>query len=147
MSEREKAHERREYRWFLPIVTRWSDNDMYGHINNAAYYSFFDTAVNSYLIRAGVLNPSGGAKIGLVVDTRCVYFAPLTYPEPIEAGLRVARLGNSSVRYEIAIFAEGANEAAAQGHFVHVYVDRATRRPVAALPDDLREALTRITAD
>lgn len=146
MSERERAQRRREYSWFLPIVTRWSDNDVYGHINNAAYYSFFDTAVNTYLIRAGALDPATSPEIGLVVETRCVYFAPLTYPEPIEAGLRVGRLGNSSVRYEIAIFAEGANEAAAQGHFVHVYVDRQTRRPVAALPDALREALGRITA-
>jgi acyl-CoA thioester hydrolase len=128
------------YRHFLPITTRWMDNDVYGHVNNVVYYSYFDTVVNEYLIRTGVLDVERGATIGLVVETQCNYFSPLVFPERVEAGLRVARLGTSSVRYEIGLFKEGDDEAAAQGHFVHVYVDRATRRP-AALPDALQAAL------
>ena len=128
------------YRHFLPIQTRWMDNDVYGHVNNVVYYSYFDTVVNAYLIRAGVLDFERGETIGLVVETQCNYFASFAFPDRIEAGLRVARLGTSSVRYEIGLFAAGANEPAAQGHFVHVYVDRASRRPVP-LPDALRTAL------
>ncbi|SAK81410.1 thioesterase family protein [Caballeronia fortuita] len=131
---------RAQYAHFLPISTRWSDNDVYGHINNVVYYSYFDTVVNEYLLRAGVLDFSEGATIGLVVETRCNFFAPVVFPEPIEAGLRVEKLGNTSVRYEVAIFTQGADEAAAQGHFVHVYVDRVTRRPVS-LPAPLVSAL------
>ncbi|SAL34323.1 thioesterase family protein [Caballeronia peredens] len=131
---------RADYAHFLAISTRWSDNDVYGHINNVVYYSYFDTVVNEYLLRAGVLDFSEGETIGLVVETRCNFFAPVVFPEAIEAGLRVEKLGNTSVRYEVAIFARGANEAAAQGHFVHVYVDRVTRRPVA-LPAPLIAAL------
>ncbi|RAR49931.1 (3S)-malyl-CoA thioesterase [Paraburkholderia unamae] len=129
------------YRHFLPIGTRWMDNDVYGHVNNVVYYSYFDTVVNEYLIRAGALDIEHGATIGLVVETQCNYYAPLVFPERVEAGLRVARLGSSSVRYEVGLFREGEDAPAAQGHFVHVYVDRATRRPVSALPVALRTAL------
>ncbi|WP_250483837.1 thioesterase family protein [Caballeronia sp. GaOx3] len=131
---------RADYAHFLAISTRWSDNDVYGHINNVVYYSYFDTVVNEYLLRAGVLNFSEGETIGLVVETRCNFFAPVVFPEPIEAGLRVEKLGNTSVRYEVAIFTQGSDVAAAQGHFVHVYVDRVTRRPVP-LPAPLVDAL------
>ncbi|MCX4165905.1 MULTISPECIES: thioesterase family protein [Paraburkholderia] len=131
---------RNAYRHFLPITTRWMDNDVYGHVNNVVYYSYFDTVVNEYLIRAGVLDVEHGETIGLVVETQCNYFAPLVFPEPVEAGLRVARLGGSSVRYEVGLFRAGEAQPAAQGHFVHVYVDRATRKPVT-LPDALRAAL------
>ncbi|WP_144156698.1 acyl-CoA thioesterase [Paraburkholderia sp. BCC1885] len=131
---------RTAYRHFLPITTRWMDNDVYGHVNNVVYYSYFDTVVNEYLIRAGVLDVEHGATIGLVVETQCNYFAPLVFPERVEAGLRVLRLGSTSVRYEVGLFKEGAAQPAAQGHFVHVYVDRVTRRPVA-LPVKLRAVL------
>lgn len=131
---------RDDYRHFLAITTRWMDNDVYGHVNNVVYYSYFDTVVNEYLIRAGVLDFEQGETIGLVVETQCNYFSPLVFPERVEAGLRVAHIGASSVRYEVALFKEGSTHAAAQGHFVHVYVDRATRRP-AALPAPLRAAL------
>ncbi|WP_250499707.1 thioesterase family protein [Caballeronia sp. GAWG1-5s-s] len=131
---------RADYPHFLAISTRWSDNDVYGHVNNVVYYSYFDTVVNEYLLRHGVLDFTAGETIGLVVETRCNYFAPLTFPQRIDAGLRVERLGTSSVRYEVGIFAEGSDEAAAQGHFVHVYVDRVTRKPVL-LPAPLVDAL------
>ncbi|MEM5293493.1 thioesterase family protein [Burkholderia sp. JPY481] len=131
---------RAAYPHFLSITTRWMDNDVYGHVNNVVYYSYFDTVVNEYLIRAGVLDFEHGATIGLVVETQCNYFAPLVFPDRIDAGLRVARLGTSSVRYEVGLFRDGDDAPAAQGHFVHVYVDRATRRPVN-LPAELRAAL------
>ena len=131
---------RAAYSHFLPITTRWMDNDVYGHVNNVVYYSYFDTVVNEYLIRAGVLDIEHGATIGLVGETYCSYFAPLVFPERIEAGLRVTRMGTSSVRYEVGLFKEGDDQPAAQGHFVHVYVDRVTRRPVS-LPAALRTAL------
>jgi acyl-CoA thioester hydrolase len=129
------------YYHFLSITTRWMDNDVYGHVNNVVYYSYFDTVVNEYLIRAGALDIERGTTIGLVVETQCNYFEPLSFPERVDAGLRVVRLGTSSVRYEVGLFREGSLQPAAQGHFVHVYVDRATRRPVSALPDALRDAL------
>ena len=122
------------------LSTRWADNDVYGHINNAAYYGFFDTAVNAWLIERGLLDPSASAAIGLVVETGCRYHAALAFPETIEAALRVERLGNSSVRYALALFSEGQEQAAADGWFVHVYVDRQTRRPVS-IPDAVRTAL------
>ncbi len=128
------------YRTFLPITTRWLDNDAYGHLNNTVYYSFFDTAVNRYLIDAGALDVALSPVIGLVVETRCNYFAPLGFPQAVEVGLRVAHVGSSSVRYELGVFAAGAAESAACGHFVHVYVDRVSRRP-AALPGPLIQAL------
>ncbi len=136
---------RSAFRHVLPITTRWMDNDLYGHVNNVVYYAYFDTVVNRYLIERGVLDPARGAVIGLVVETGCHYFAPLAFPETVHAGLRVARLGSSSVRYEVALFGGDAPRAAAQGHFVHVYVDRETRRPVA-LPPPLRAALQAIAA-
>ena len=123
----------------MSITTRWMDNDAYGHINNVVYYSYFDTVVNTYLIEQGALDIETSPVIGLVVETGCHYFAPLTYPQAVTAALRVAHLGRSSVRYEIALFGREAS-AAAQGHFVHVYVNRATRRP-AELPAALRAAL------
>ena len=138
MTTRATAHPRSHYRQFSAIDTRWMDNDVYGHVNNVVYYSFFDTAVNRWLIEAGALDIHGGPVIGLVVETQCSYFAPLSFPQQVQAGLRVAHCGRSSVRYEVGLFAEGADESAAAGHFVHVYVDRETRRPVALPPELLR---------
>jgi len=138
--EKSRAQPRSAYPVFRSISTRWMDNDVYGHVNNVVYYSWFDTAVNAWLIEQGVLDIHGGDTIGLVVETQCNYFAPLAFPQAVEAGIRVARLGNSSVRYEVGLFAQGAAEAAAQGHFVHVYVDRQTRKPVP-LPAKLRAVL------
>jgi acyl-CoA thioester hydrolase len=140
MSNRKHAQPRAHYPRFSRIATRWMDNDVYGHVNNVVYYSFFDTAVNRYLIEAGALDIHRGAFIGLVVETLCNYFEPLEFPQMVEAGLRVAHLGRSSVRYEVGLFAEGAPLCAAAGHFVHVYVDRSTRRPVP-LPSALLAAL------
>lgn len=137
---RPAAHARGDYPHALAITTRWMDNDAYGHVNNVVYYSYFDTVVNDWLIRQGLLDVAGGPLIGLVVETGCHFFEPLTYPETVTAALRVAHLGNSSVRYEIALFGEGRERAAAQGHFVHVYVDRETRRPLP-LPEPWRKAL------
>ncbi len=116
------------------------DNDVYGHVNNVVYYSFFDTVVNQYLVEQYGLDPQTSPIIGLVVETQCSYFRPLSFPDTVKAGLRVARIGNSSVRYEVGLFRNDENSASAQGHFVHVYVDRDTRRPVP-LPDGLRSAL------
>jgi acyl-CoA thioester hydrolase len=134
MSDRPTPQQRSSYRVFRKIPTRWMDNDMYGHVNNVVYYSWFDTAVNTHLIERGALDIHHGKTIGFVVETRCNYFAPLAYPQTVEAGIRVARAGASSVQYEIGLFAEGAETAAAQGHFVHVYVDRDTQRPVKLPP-------------
>jgi acyl-CoA thioester hydrolase len=134
MSDRPTPELRSSYRVFRRIPTRWMDNDMYGHVNNVVYYSWFDTAVNTHLIERGALDIHHGKTIGFVVETRCNYFAPLAYPQTVEAGIRVARAGASSVQYEIGLFAEGAETAAAQGHFVHVYVDRETQRPVKLPP-------------
>ena len=145
MTERARPDPRSSYRHFLRIQTRWMDNDAYGHVNNVVYYSWFDTVVNEYLIRAGALDIERSPVIGLVVETRCSYFSELAFPQPIDAGLRVARLGNASVRYDIGLFAAEADEASAQGHFVHVYVDRASRKPVP-LPAALRSALEGIHA-
>ena len=131
---------RTAYRHFSSISTRWMDNDAYGHINNVVYYSYFDTVVNRYLIEAGVLDVQRGAVIGLVVETHCNYFSPLSFPQTVDTGLRVAKLGASSVRYEIGLFGGGAAMTAACGHFVHVYVDRETRRP-APLPPALIQTL------
>jgi acyl-CoA thioester hydrolase len=128
------------YRVWREIGTRWADNDAYGHVNNTVYYQWFDTAVNAWLIEAGLLDVAAGDPIGLVVETGCRYAAPLAYPEPVEVGLGVERLGSSSVVYRLGVFAKGADEAAAEGFFVHVYVDRETRRP-APLPADWRKKL------
>jgi len=135
---------REAYRHFTPIATRWMDNDAYGHLNNVVYYSLFDTAVNRYLIEAGALDIHRGEVIGLVVETHCNYFASIEFPQMVEAGIRVAHMGSSSVRYEIGIFVAGAPFEAARGHFIHVYVDRATRRP-ATLPPALLKALKELT--
>ncbi|GAA5514718.1 hypothetical protein Dcar01_03478 [Deinococcus carri] len=131
---------RRAYPYHHPTPTRWADNDMYGHVNNVTYYAYFDTAVNAYLAARGALDLQAGAVIGLVVETGCAFFAPAAFPEMLGVGVRVAHLGRSSVRYELAVFREGEETACAQGHFVHVYVDRETRRPVE-LPGVLRAAL------
>jgi len=136
---------RSDYRQFRPITTRWMDNDVYGHVNNVVYYSWFDTAVNGFLVEGGALDIERSPVIGLVVETQCNYFAPVAFPDRIEAGIRVAKIGSSSVRYEVGIFRAGEDAAAAQGHFVHVYVDRATRRP-AELPQKLRTVLASIHA-
>ena len=137
---RPQAGLRGDYPHAQPITTRWMDNDAYGHVNNVVYFSYFDTVVNTYLIERGALDIQASAVIGLVVDVACQYMSPLTYPETVTAGLRVAHIGRSSVRYEIALFAEGSDIAAAQGHFVHGYVDRASRRPTE-LPAPLRAVL------
>jgi acyl-CoA thioester hydrolase len=137
---RPEPESRSAYRAFRPITTRWMDNDVYGHVNNVVYYSWFDTAVNAHLIERGALDIHGGGTIGLVVETQCNYFAPLAFPQAVDAGIRVARIGGSSVRYEVGLFGAGETLTAAKGHFIHVYVDRATRRPVA-LPDALRRVL------
>lgn len=137
---RPQAHPRSHYRVFRRIDTRWADNDVYGHVNNVVYTSWFDTAVNAYLIEQGALDIHVGPVIGLVIETQCNYFAPLAFPQTVHAGLRVAHLGTSSVRYEVGLFAEDSDSAAACGHFVHVYVDRETRRPVP-LPDPLKKTL------
>ncbi len=131
---------RSAYAVFRQIGTRWMDNDAYGHVNNVVYYSWFDTAVNAYLIEQGALDIHHGETIGLVIETQCNYFGPLAFPQTVEAGIRVARIGTSSVRYEVGLFAEGAEMTAACGHFVHVYVDRQQRRP-CLLPPSLLEAL------
>ncbi len=131
------------YKHILALQTRWADNDIYGHVNNVAYYGYFDTIVNEYLINAGALDIHNGDVIGLVVETGCKYFAPLEFPQKLDGALRVARIGSSSVRYELAIFKAGENAPAAQGHFVHVYVGRKTRRPTP-LPADFRAALEKI---
>jgi acyl-CoA thioester hydrolase len=128
---RAQAKPRQDFALFVPITTRWADNDVYGHINNVVYYSYFDSAVNSTLIAQGVLDIHAGDTIGLVVETHCHYFAPLAFPQALQAGVRVAHMGTSSVRYEVGIFAADAELTAAHGHFVHVYVDRLTRKPVA----------------
>lgn len=137
---------RADYAHFHALATRWMDNDQYGHVNNAVYYAYFDTAVNAFLISRGVLDPQGGATIGLVVESGCRYHAPLAFPERVTAGLRTGHVGRSSVRYEVGLFREDEDAAAAEGHFVHVYVDRAARRPVE-LPPEWREALAALHVD
>jgi acyl-CoA thioester hydrolase len=132
---------RAAYSVWREIGTRWADNDAYGHVNNTVYYAWFDTAVNAWLIEAGLLDVAAGDPIGLVVETGCRYAQSLSYPEPVEVGLAVEHLGRSSVRYRLGIFAKGAETAAAEGHFVHVYVDRVGRCPTE-LPQAWREALS-----
>ncbi|MDH5855743.1 acyl-CoA thioesterase [Lampropedia aestuarii] len=137
---RPQPESRQAYAAFERITTRWSDNDIYGHVNNVVYYSWFDTGVNQHLIGHGVLDIHTGSVIGLVIETQCNYFAPLAFPQAIDVGIRVAQLGRSSVRYEVGIFAAGEQLCAARGHFIHVYVDKLSRKPVA-LPEDLRHHL------
>jgi acyl-CoA thioester hydrolase len=139
-------HQRRsDYRHFRIIPTRWMDNDIYGHVNNVNYYSYFDTAVNQYLIERGVLDIHKGDIVAYVVDTACSYFRPLTFPDTVAVGIRVARIGTSSIRYELGLFRNDDQEIAAAGHFVHVYVDRQSGRPVPVTAAT-REALTAILA-
>ena len=138
--ERPSPWSRTAFPYFLEIQTRWMDNDMYGHVNNAVHYSYFDTAVNRYLIDAGVLDVNNGPLLGLVVETACNYFGEIAFPERIFAGLRVTHIGRTSVRFEVALFRNDDSLAAAQGHFVHVYVDRTTRRPMA-LPEEMKKSL------
>lgn len=128
---------------FVPIATRWMDNDVYGHVNNVVYYSFFDTAVNGLLIEAGVLEPSRSEIVGLVVETRCTYFESVAFPDRLEIGVSVAHVGRSSVRYDLAVFQEGAALAAARGAFTHVYVDRATQKPVP-IPEKVRAVFEKL---
>jgi acyl-CoA thioester hydrolase len=142
----DKTETRAAYAAFQTITTRWMDNDVYGHVNNVQYYSFFDTAVNRWLIEQGVLDIHQGEVIGLVVETSCSYFQPIAFPETVHAGIRVAKLGNSSVRYEVGLFRDDDQIVSAAGHFIHVYVDRATNRPVP-LPDPLRAALTKLVRE
>jgi acyl-CoA thioester hydrolase len=140
MAAGDKENETRaRYRRFIPITTRWSDNDAYGHVNNVAYYSYFDTAVNQHLIEHGALDVKNSADIGVVVETMCRFFKPVAFPDKLEAGLLLGKLGASSVRYEIGIFRVGENEAAAAGHFVHVYVRRSDFA-VVSVPDAVRRA-------
>lgn len=134
---------REHYPHFLNIPTRWMDNDIYGHVNNVVYYSYFDTVINEYLINVGGLDIASDPIIGLCVESQCQFRQELTFPEPVEAGLRVGKLGTSSVRYEIAIFKGGVAAPAATGHFVHVFVDRASRRPTP-IPEPIRSALARL---
>jgi acyl-CoA thioester hydrolase len=131
---------RSDYKVFRTISTRWMDNDAYGHVNNVVYYSWFDTVVNAHLIEQGALDIHHGQTIGLVIETQCNYFAPIEFPQIVEAGLRVAHMGRSSVRYEVGLFVQGEPLTAAKGHFIHVYVDRETRRP-AHLPAPLKSVL------
>ncbi len=142
MAEKQRSR-RSAYKTFVTIPTRWADNDIFGHMNNVVHYSLFDTAVNGRLIDEGVLDIHGGEQIGLVVETGCRYFAEMAFPDVVTAGLRVARLGRSSVRYEIGLFRNDEQQAAAEGFFIHVYIDRATRRP-APLDPALRASLERI---
>jgi acyl-CoA thioester hydrolase len=134
-----------EFPYTRRLTTRWADNDVYGHVNNVVYYAFFDTAVNGFLIERGVLEPGSSGAIGLVVETQCRFSAPIAFPDDITVGLRTARIGNSSVRYEIGIFRNDETQSSAQGHFVHVYVDRATRRPIT-IPVPIRAALMTIAS-
>jgi acyl-CoA thioester hydrolase len=134
---------RESYRVWREIGTRWADNDAYGHVNNTVYYEWFDTVVNAWLIDAGLLDITGGDPIGLVVETGCRYARPLAYPSPVDVGLAVGQIGKSSVRYRLGVFSKNENEAAAEGHFIHVYVGRESRRP-AALPAPWRRAFEAI---
>ena len=136
-------HRLEDYKYRRNIPTRWHDNDIYGHINNAVYYFYFDTVVNRFLVDKGILVVGKSKTIGLVVDTGCAYFTPMAFPDDVIAALRVAKIGQSSVRYEVALFRNNETEASAQGHFVHVYVDEKTRRPVK-MNDDMRAVLADI---
>jgi acyl-CoA thioester hydrolase len=143
---REPLHGREAYPHWVTIQTRWDDNDIYGHANNTVYYRWFDTVVNCWLMDAGLLQLEGGTgPIGLMVESGCRYAASVAYPEPVEIGLAVEKIGNSSVTYRLGVFAEGSADAAAQGRYTHVYVDRETRRPTS-LPNDWRTKLGELQA-
>lgn len=143
MSEKRPPERRGSYRWFLDIPTRWMDNDVYGHVNNVVYYSYFDTIINRFLIDVGGFAFQTSPVIGITPETYCRFHRSFAYPEMVEAGLRVGRLGASSVRYEVGLFGRGDIDARADGHFVHVFVDRTTQRP-AGVPEALRQALNAI---
>jgi acyl-CoA thioester hydrolase len=136
---------RSDYRHLVPIQTRWNDNDVYGHVNNVVYYAYFDTIINAVLIEEGKLDIHAGESIGLCVESQCKYLAPAAYPDRLEGGLRITKLGRSSIVYELGIFKEGHAEPVAEGRFVHVFVDRKTRRPTD-LPPTVRTALTPLLA-
>jgi acyl-CoA thioester hydrolase len=144
MVSREVRADRSEFKVWRRFTTRWGDNDAYGHVNNAVFYQWFDSAVNAWLVEQRMLDIKSGDPIGLVVETCCSYLAPLTFPDAVEVGLAVAELGRSSIRYRIGVFADGAATAAAQGEFVHVVVDRVSRRPVE-IPVDWRQKLETIS--
>jgi acyl-CoA thioester hydrolase len=141
---RPRSSTRADYRWFLTMATRWMDNDVYGHVNNVTYYSFFDTAVARFLLANGVLDLSASTVVGLVVDTACRYAAPIAFPDEVTCGLRCGRLGGSSIRYEIGVFRNDEDRACAEGHFVHVYVERARQDRAVPLPAALRDAAQRL---
>ncbi|TDG12674.1 acyl-CoA thioesterase [Seongchinamella unica] len=143
---REQVPVRDDYRVFYPILTRWADNDIYGHVNNVTYYAYFDSAANRYLIEEGGLDIGDGSIVGYVVNSGCAYHSPVSYPDELEAGLRVDRLGNSSVQYGLAIFRKGEQVAVANGHFVHVFVERARDKAVS-IPASIRTALEKILVD
>jgi acyl-CoA thioester hydrolase len=140
---RAQAKKRSEYRHFHTITTRWMDNDVYGHVNNVVYYSWFDTVVNHFLVANGVLDIGRSPVIGLVIETQCNYFTSVAFPDRVTAGMCVTKIGNSSVQYQVGIFRNDEDIASAQGHFVHVYVDRATNKP-CAIPDTMRTLLQAI---
>ena len=142
---RAQALERSAFKSYRNISTRWMDNDAYGHVNNVVYYQWFDTVVNAHLIENGALDIHHGETIGLVVETHCNFFSSLAFPQTVQAGIKVGRIGSSSVRYEVGIFAEDAALTAAHGHFIHVYVDKLTRRPVSQLPAALLNVLEKLT--
>ena len=140
MTEKPKPAKRSDYKQFSHIETRWNDNDSYGHVNNIVYYSYFDTAVNRHLIQQGVLDLSSSDAIGLVIESKCTYISPITFPDTVAVGLKVIHLGNSSVRYQIGLFCNDSELASAVGEFVHVYVNRTSNKPVS-IPDDTRKVL------
>ena len=145
MGERPERLSRSAFRLLRAIPTRWMDNDVYGHVNNVVYYSYFDTVVNAHLVENGVLDPANSSATGLVVETSCTYFESISFPEVVEAGIAVVALGRSSVTYRVAIFKAGAELAAAQGRFTHVYVERASGRPVE-IPAGTRAVLEPLRA-
>jgi acyl-CoA thioester hydrolase len=145
MAEKRQLRQRRHYKAWRPIATRWMDNDVYGHVNNVVYYSFFDTAVNAWLVEKGLLDIERGPIIGLVVETGCTYARPVAFPEEVQAGIAVSRIGTTSVRYDIGLFVKGNPEPAAEGFFVHVYVEREGRKP-RQLDDQWRTVLAEIVA-
>jgi acyl-CoA thioester hydrolase len=143
--ERKAAGRRADYRWFGTVPTRWIDNDLYGHVNNVNYYSYFDTAIAHFLIQEAGFDPATSSVIDFAIETGCRFHRPLAFPDMVHAGLRVGHLGRTSVRHEIGLFRNEADEAAAEGHFVHVFVDRASQRPVP-IPEPIRAALAGLLA-
>lgn len=145
MSESQSPEIRERYRYFVGVTTRWMDNDLYGHVNNVTYYSYFDTAANRFLIDEGGLDIHASPVIGVVVESKCSFSSPLAYPEEIDVGVRAEHIGRRSVRYGIGVFRKGEDQAAASGYLVHVFVDRAIMEPVP-IPERIRSALERIEA-